>query len=227
MLLLWKAPRLTLLGFAAGRAVVAVAFFGTNWIAHHSLKPAYMHRSGDDNWYDYTYERNGRTIESYWKNPAGVDRGEPSREVYAFNVLVGHHGIFSLTPVWLLSVAGHGRLDVPARRSAAALVGGGDGRHLAGLPGVLSGPAADEPQLRRHHQRPALDVLARAALAADDAAGGRRPGLAALDPRPGPGVAGPLGPLGQLSDVESLDASLADELVAVSWTGEHSDRARR
>jgi hypothetical protein len=53
-----------------------------------------------DNWYDYPG--------SYWtpKNLAGVDRGEPSRAVYAFNVLIGHHGLFSLTPIWLLSLAG-------------------------------------------------------------------------------------------------------------------------
>jgi len=104
--LLWKSPRRTLLGFAPAVLVVAAAFFGTNWIAHGSLKPAYLHRSGDDNWYDYTYERNGRTIESYWKNPVGVDRGEPSRAAYALHCLVGHHGIFSLTPIWLLSLAG-------------------------------------------------------------------------------------------------------------------------
>jgi len=30
-------------------------------------------------------------------------RGEPTRLLYAVHVLVGHHGIFSLTPVWLLS----------------------------------------------------------------------------------------------------------------------------
>ena len=104
--LLWKAPRLTLLGFAPAVAIVAVAFFGTNWIAHRSLMPAYGHGSGKDNWYDYTIERDGRIIESHWKHPTGLDRGEPSRAVYAFNVLVGHHGIFSLTPVWLLSVLG-------------------------------------------------------------------------------------------------------------------------
>jgi hypothetical protein len=108
VLLLWKAPRATLFGFLPAVAVVAIAFFGTEFIAHHSFKPAYLHRSGDDNWYDYTYERNGRAIESYWKHPQGLDRGEPSREVYAFNVLVGHHGIFSLTPVWLLSLIGMG-----------------------------------------------------------------------------------------------------------------------
>jgi hypothetical protein len=56
-----------------------------------------------DNWYDYEG--------SYWsatgdKGPQGVDRGEQSRLVYAFHCLFGHHGLFSLTPIWLLSVAG-------------------------------------------------------------------------------------------------------------------------
>jgi hypothetical protein len=53
-----------------------------------------------DNWYDYPG--------SYWRpeNLTGVDRGEPSPAVYAFNVLLGHHGLFSLTPIWLLSALG-------------------------------------------------------------------------------------------------------------------------
>jgi hypothetical protein len=108
VLLLWKSPRLWLLGFLPAVAVVVAAFFATEWVAHHNLKPAYLHRGGDDNWYDYTYEHNGRTIESYWNSPQGLDRGEPSRGVYAFNVLIGHHGVFSLTPVWLLSFVGMG-----------------------------------------------------------------------------------------------------------------------
>ena len=106
LVVLWKSPRLTLFGFVPAVVLAGAAFFGTNWIAHGTLKPAYMHRSGDESWYDYTYQRNGRTIESYWNKPVGVDRGEPSPCVYALNVLVGHHGIFSLTPIWLLSAAG-------------------------------------------------------------------------------------------------------------------------
>jgi hypothetical protein len=53
-----------------------------------------------DNWYDYPG--------SYWtpQNLAGIDRGEQSPARYAFNVLIGHHGLFSLTPLWLLSAAG-------------------------------------------------------------------------------------------------------------------------
>ncbi len=109
--LLWKAPGRTLLGFVPAAAVVAVAFFATNWIAHRSLRPPYMHRSQTDpadNWYVYTYERGGRQLTSYWQDPKGLDAGEPSRAVYALHVLVGHHGVFSLTPLWLLSVVGLG-----------------------------------------------------------------------------------------------------------------------
>jgi hypothetical protein len=105
-ILLWRAPRGTLLGFLPAAAIVAAAFFATNWVAHGTLELAYLHRSGSDNWYDFTYERNGRQIESYWRNPVGVDRGEPSRAVYALHALVGHHGIFSLTPIWILSAVG-------------------------------------------------------------------------------------------------------------------------
>ncbi len=109
--LAWKDPRRTLLGYVPAALVVAVGFFATNWIAHHSLRPPYMHRSQtdpDDNWYAYTYQRNGRTISSYWLEPKGLDAGEPSRATYALHVLVGHHGIFSLTPVWILSLLGAG-----------------------------------------------------------------------------------------------------------------------
>jgi len=104
--LLWKAPKQTLIASLPAALLVGVAFFGTSWIAHRSLKPAYMHRSEGDNWYDYTFERNGHQHESYWNNPVGVDQGEQKAAVYALHVLVGHHGIFSLTPVWILSVAG-------------------------------------------------------------------------------------------------------------------------
>ncbi len=124
--LLWRVPRRTLMAFVPAAAVVAAAFFATNWIAHASLRPPYMHRSNtdaSDNWYAYTYTVNGREVQSYWLNRQGIDRGEPSKVTYAFNVLVGHHGIFSLTPVWLLSVMGVWmwlRSPDPVRRDLAA-----------------------------------------------------------------------------------------------------------
>jgi hypothetical protein len=107
-------------------AVVAAAFFGTNFIAHNSLRPPYMHRSADDNWYEYTYTVNGRERQSYWLDRQGIDRGEESKANYALHVLVGHHGIFSLTPVWLLSLGGIWmwlRSGDRARRELALLVG--------------------------------------------------------------------------------------------------------
>jgi len=109
LLLLLKAPRETLLVGVPGVAIVAAAFFGTNWIAHARVSPPYAFRSDTDakeNWYAYTYTVNGREIKSYWLNRQGIDRGEPSKVTYAVNCLVGHHGIFSLTPIWLISLAG-------------------------------------------------------------------------------------------------------------------------
>jgi hypothetical protein len=170
----WRSPKWMVLGFVPAVALVAVAFFGTNYLAHSSWKPPYAHRgdgglvvewpddnglepvSGSvpdqlrrrldqagltlsedailrsgtndhrwvivepsthrqwslvqvdgswqvrqwDNWYDYE--------KSYWRpeNKRGIDRGEPQRAKYAFHVLVGHHGVFSLTPIWLLSIVG-------------------------------------------------------------------------------------------------------------------------
>lgn len=108
LLLLWLAPRQTLWGFVPATLLVAVVFFGANWMAFGTLEPAYLHRTGPDSWYDYEFERDGKIVSSYWKNPVGLDRGEPSPALYAFHVLIGHHGIFSLTPVWILSVIGMG-----------------------------------------------------------------------------------------------------------------------
>lgn len=53
-----------------------------------------------DDWYEYPG--------SYWRTGQrpGVDGGEPSRVVYAFHATLGHYGIFSLTPIWLLMPLG-------------------------------------------------------------------------------------------------------------------------
>ena len=57
---------------------------------------------GWSNWYDYPG--------SYWLTTNGrkskVDQGQPSRLLYLFHILFGHHGIFSLTPIWILGFAG-------------------------------------------------------------------------------------------------------------------------
>jgi len=96
-------------GFLPAVVMVVVAFFATNYAAHACLTPPYMHRSSvdpEENWYEYTYTIEGKERESYWLNRQGIDRGEPTKAIYALHVLVGHHGVFSLTPIWLLSVVG-------------------------------------------------------------------------------------------------------------------------
>jgi hypothetical protein len=107
--LLFRDRRAWLLGFLPAATVVAFAAFGTNYAAHGTLGPPYAHRSSTDpenNWYQYKYTVEGVEVESYWANRQGIDRGEQSKLKYAWHCLVGHHGIFSLTPVWLLSFVG-------------------------------------------------------------------------------------------------------------------------
>jgi hypothetical protein len=116
----------TLLAFVPAVAIVAAAYFGTNYIAHDSWRPPYMHRSDtdpDDDGYRYTYDRGARkNLPSYWNDPKGIDRGEPSQAVYTFNVLIGQHGIFSLTPVWLLSFVGMAMWCVRTKNPQMGLV---------------------------------------------------------------------------------------------------------
>src|SRR5262249_34417921 len=35
-----------------------------------------------------------------------IDRLREPKALYAFNLLLGHHGLFALTPIWFLAVAG-------------------------------------------------------------------------------------------------------------------------
>jgi hypothetical protein len=171
--LLLRSPAKTLLAYVPGAALVAVAAFGANYLAHGQLRPPYamrqdgpliLHYAADRGGFEqgrlpkdfrdemkeqgYTFssrttversERPGRFVlwdpatatrlalierengldvrqwgnwydypGSYWYygRKSGVDQGEPSRAAYAFHVLIGHHGVFSLTPMWLLAIPG-------------------------------------------------------------------------------------------------------------------------
>ena len=118
----------TLLAALPSVVLVAAAALGTNFLAHGTIWPPYAFRDSSSagtplpaaenllvaedewnptNWYDYRYTLpDGRVLESYWRQPRGIDRGEPSLAVYTLHVLIGHHGIFSLTPAWLLILPG-------------------------------------------------------------------------------------------------------------------------
>lgn len=91
--------------FLGGASFVLVASLIANYAAHDTWAlPYFFRKPGANfetgNWYVFP--------KSYWlpENRKGIDVGEPSRVTYAWHTLLGHHGIVSLTPVWLMSVVG-------------------------------------------------------------------------------------------------------------------------
>lgn len=102
-------PRETLLAATPAALLVGAAFFGTNYAAHGTLVIPYGQRDAENNWYDYKYTREGRVRQSYWsqrETRSKVDQGEDDPKIYALHALAGHHGVFSLTPIWLLTIPG-------------------------------------------------------------------------------------------------------------------------
>jgi hypothetical protein len=67
---------------------------GLTYAVTGSIVPVYMRRE----LYDYPG--------SYWLNDAGIDALREPKLTYAFNLLLGHHGLFSMTPIFVFSVLG-------------------------------------------------------------------------------------------------------------------------
>jgi hypothetical protein len=117
-----------------GAVVPMVAFFAANYAALGSFRPAYSEFGGP--WYNYPGSHWGK-LEQAAKilNTDRIARGGPffpgidftheSRGVYLFHCLLGHHGWFSLTPVWFVGLLGIARMMGPAvtdvRRRVVAL----------------------------------------------------------------------------------------------------------
>ncbi|MFN0055965.1 MAG: hypothetical protein ACKV0T_27790 [Planctomycetales bacterium] len=117
VLLFRAAPRQTLTYFVPAAILPLAAFLYTNWLCTGSIKPFYASFGAEEHNY-YKYILNG--IPSYWMNPSAIDKGESSAWVYLFHCTLGHHGILSLSPMFLLTVAGWWRLR---RRTGDALRG--------------------------------------------------------------------------------------------------------
>jgi hypothetical protein len=100
----WHHPKRSLLFLAAALLPVAAsAAAGYAQLGEWNITGAYA-KFGTE-WYQYEG--------SHWVPPGvfkrGIDfakRNGETRAAYAFHLLIGHHGIFSLTPVMLLAVAG-------------------------------------------------------------------------------------------------------------------------
>jgi hypothetical protein len=102
-LLLVSFPRHTLLFFLPGALVPIVAFMAAQYAVFGEFKLAYEAFGTDE----YLYEG------SFWKTPLDLDALNEHPEPYAtyfFHMTLGHHGIFSLTPIFVFSIVGAVRL---------------------------------------------------------------------------------------------------------------------
>jgi hypothetical protein len=86
--------------YILGAAIPAAGFLLTNYLALGRLTPIYAEFGGP--WYQYAG--------GYW-DPAeqarqGIDFADETKWIYGFHLLLGHHGLFSLTPVLILGALG-------------------------------------------------------------------------------------------------------------------------
>jgi hypothetical protein len=103
LLLLVRFPLPTLLWFVPGAAVPCLAFLATQYIAFGQFRPVY------EEFGTKSYEYYG----SYWTTPLEMDYFNKAPEpygVYLFHMTLGHHGVFSLTPIFVFSLIGALRL---------------------------------------------------------------------------------------------------------------------
>lgn len=97
----WRRDRAaTLYAFLPAAALPATAFLATNLLAFGTWRPAYAGYGGET----YLFIHEGAP--SYWLLPQGVDRNLDSPLTYLLHSTIGHHGWFSLTPVWLIAIWG-------------------------------------------------------------------------------------------------------------------------
>jgi hypothetical protein len=117
-LLVWLArlaPRQTLRFAVPGVLVPAAALAWTQYLAIGTPLPTYAQAA----WYEFAG--------SYWLNPGNIDLADEPKLLYAANLLVGHTGILSLTPVLVLGWIGMVRTATgspamtPSRSAARAL----------------------------------------------------------------------------------------------------------
>ena len=120
LILLVRYPRPTLLIFVPAALVPLSAFFGTQYLAFGQFRPVYEEFGTKA----YTYEG------SYWNTPLEYDyfnKAPESKALYLFHMTFGHHGVFSLTPIFLFSIHGCARNLIgrgrPLRAVSALVLG--------------------------------------------------------------------------------------------------------
>jgi len=100
LLLLRRSWKLTWLCFVPAALIPLGGFFYTTYLASGGFIPFYAYFGTE------VYEYVHKGVPSYWMRPRGIDVGAEPRWSYFLNCLIGHHGIFSLSPIFALSVVG-------------------------------------------------------------------------------------------------------------------------
>lgn len=101
LLLMVRSPGRTLAFFVPAALLPIGGLLLTNYLAIGDIMPAYSKL--DSPWYKF--------VGGYWLpdlSKRGIDWAwqRESKWTYAFHLLVGHHGLFSLSPIWLLAIGG-------------------------------------------------------------------------------------------------------------------------
>ena len=102
VILLKQSPKRTLLLFVPAAVAPLAAYVVANKVATGDWAPVYASYNSPDS--PYRYLENG--VPSYWMEPKGLDKAVDAGYTYLFHCTLGHHGIFSLTPIFLLSFLG-------------------------------------------------------------------------------------------------------------------------
>ena len=161
----WKR---TLLGICPALALVTAAFFYTNYLAvgdpeqptdYRNFVPAYIQKD--------LYKEDATGEPSYWarKDKSGIDALNDHPEpyyIYFANMTIGHHGLYSLSPILLFATAGW-FLAIRDPSPSPARLGDPRRHRIAGRFFIL--PVRNRSaQLRWLLSRLALDGVAHAAL---------------------------------------------------------------
>jgi hypothetical protein len=102
--MLAHSPRKTLLWFVSAAAVPVAGFLLCNYLAIGQIRPAYSELGGP--WYEYPGSNFNPNAPPELRRGVDWAREKEPASVYVFHSVLGHHGILSLTPVWLLSLGG-------------------------------------------------------------------------------------------------------------------------
>ena len=98
VLLVRKSVPQTAKWYVPAALVPLIVYFVTNYLATGGWKPFYLYYGTEK----YLYEIDG--VKSYWHTPHGMDQSLDSPLTYFFHCVFGHHGIFSLSPIFLLAI---------------------------------------------------------------------------------------------------------------------------